>query len=294
MLPKSIYESLPIIYASIGLLTVIGVEHVLGKAGGILLIIIGVVVYQMRVRYRRRKIGRTAVEKTASRSRLNGDPASQRKTKVRQDFGHGEQCYEQGDYPAALKWYRRAAEQGYALAQVNLGSMYFEGQGVRPDIQEALKWYRLAAEQGLASAQFDLGVLYEQHGGASQNPHEAFLWYQKAASQGYAPAQVNLASMYAEGQGGAPQDFQRAIMWYREAASQDYGPGCFNLGVIYAEGQGGIERDLITAYVWFSRAAMLGDQDGQLAQKQVGARLTAAQKTQAQELLRKPISKRPT
>lgn len=47
------------------------------------------------------------------------------------------------------------------------------------------------------------------------------------------------------------------------------------------------------AYVWFSRAAVLGDEDALSAQKQVGARLTAAQKSQAQQLLQQPISKRP-
>ena len=293
MLPKPIYESLPFIYMAAGVAAIIGLEHLLGRICGFLLILVGIGVYQMRRRYRHRKIGRTPMEKTSRRPKPNGEPISQRKTKIRQDFENGQHSYEQGDYAAALKWYRRAAEQGYALAQVNLGSMYFDGQGTSPDIQEALKWYRLAANQGLASAQFDLGVLCEQHGRTPQDVQEALTWYQKAAGQGYAPAQVNLAALYAEGQGGVAQDFQQALRWYREAADQGYAPACFNLGVIYAEGQGGVERDLSMAYVWFSRAAVLGDEDALSAQKQVGARLTAAQKSQAQQLLQQPISKRP-
>ena len=40
-----------------------------------------------------------------------------------------------------------------AAAQLNLGNMYADGQGVFKDDFEAVKWYRLAAEQGLAIAQ---------------------------------------------------------------------------------------------------------------------------------------------
>ena len=49
----------------------------------------------------------------------------------------------------AFKWFRKAAEQGHAKAQYNLGLMYDKGQGVPQDYAEAVKWYRLAAEQGL-------------------------------------------------------------------------------------------------------------------------------------------------
>jgi predicted aspartyl protease len=44
-------------------------------------------------------------------------------------------------------WFRKAAEQGLARAQYNLGVMYDEGQGVPKNVEAALLWYRLAAEQ---------------------------------------------------------------------------------------------------------------------------------------------------
>ena len=37
------------------------------------------------------------------------------------------------DYAEAIKWYRKAAEQGYASAQYNLGIMYDDGEGVPQD-----------------------------------------------------------------------------------------------------------------------------------------------------------------
>ena len=48
----------------------------------------------------------------------------------------------------AVKWYRKAAEQGNAKAQYNLGWMYDNGRGVVESDSEAVKWYQKAAEQG--------------------------------------------------------------------------------------------------------------------------------------------------
>ena len=49
------------------------------------------------------------------------------------------------DAQEALKWYRKAAEQGDASAQLNLGVMYHEGQGVPQDFIRAHMWYNVAA-----------------------------------------------------------------------------------------------------------------------------------------------------
>ena len=43
---------------------------------------------------------------------------------------------------------RARAEQGDALAQVNLGNRHRRGDGVPQDDAEALRWNRLAADQG--------------------------------------------------------------------------------------------------------------------------------------------------
>ncbi|PIR00341.1 MAG: hypothetical protein COV66_07620 [Nitrospinae bacterium CG11_big_fil_rev_8_21_14_0_20_45_15] len=52
------------------------------------------------------------------------------------------------DYKEAVKWFRKAAEQGFARGQAYLGAMYFDGEGVPKDDKEAVKWLRKAAEQG--------------------------------------------------------------------------------------------------------------------------------------------------
>ncbi len=87
------------------------------------------------------------------------------------------------DYAEAMKWYRKAAEQGLAIAQFNLGSMYYNGEGVPQDYADALQWYRKAAEQGESHAQYNLGVMYEEGRGVPQDYLQAHMWYNLAASR---------------------------------------------------------------------------------------------------------------
>jgi len=56
------------------------------------------------------------------------------------------------DYVEALRWFRRAAEQGNGGAQNHLGLMYFEGEGIVKDEIEAYKWAYLSAQQGVEPA----------------------------------------------------------------------------------------------------------------------------------------------
>ena len=123
------------------------------------------------------------------------------------------------DHAEAVRWYRRAAEQGLAEAQYNLGVMYAKGEGVPQDHAEAMRWYRRAAEQGDASAQGILGHMYYNGIGFPQDHAEAVRWYRRAAEQGDASAQGILAYMYENGI-GVPQDFVQAHKWYNLAASR--------------------------------------------------------------------------
>ncbi|WP_288264747.1 tetratricopeptide repeat protein [uncultured Dialister sp.] len=62
-------------------------------------------------------------------------------------------------YEKAAKWYQKAADQGDAVAQYNLGTMYKNGLGVEQSYKKAAKWYRKAADQGLAAAKKKLSEL---------------------------------------------------------------------------------------------------------------------------------------
>ncbi len=69
-----------------------------------------------------------------------------------------------GNYQEAVRWYRKAAEQGHAKAQYNLGVMYYNGFGVTQDRTEAKKWWEKSAAQGNQTAINNLkdyfGIVY--------------------------------------------------------------------------------------------------------------------------------------
>lgn len=70
------------------------------------------------------------------------------------------------------------------------GLKYYTGDGVKQDYQEALKWFRKAADQGDARAQYNIGLMYDNGIGVALNHIEALIWYQKAADQGDTDAQA--------------------------------------------------------------------------------------------------------
>ena len=104
----------------------------------------------------------------------------------------GDKDYEKGNYTKAIEWYRKAAEQGYARAQSDLGWMYQNGYGISQDYTEAVKWYQKAAEQGYAQAQNKLGNTYYWGIGVTKDYAEAVKWYRKAAEQGDETSKNNL------------------------------------------------------------------------------------------------------
>lgn len=170
-------------------------------------------------------------------------------------------CYANGegvpqDYVEAAKWYRKAANQGNAMAQYNLGLCYYNGKGVPQDYAEAVKCFRRAAEQGYANAQNILGVCYAKGKGVPQDYAEAAKWYRKAAEQGDAMAQWILGISYANGK-GVPQDNAEAVKWYRKAAEQGNAMAQCELGISYVAGKG-VPQDYAEAVKWYRRAAEQG------------------------------------
>jgi TPR repeat protein len=131
----------------------------------------------------------------------------------------GRAAYEHRDFAIAERLFRPLAEHGNAIAQYNLGVMYYKGDGVPQSYPDAVFWYRHAAWQGDASAQLSLGLMYYNGQGTLQSYAEALTWFRKAADQGSAQAQINLGAIYANGQ-GVPQDYIHAHMWLSLAAAK--------------------------------------------------------------------------
>jgi uncharacterized protein len=109
-------------------------------------------------------------------------------------------------YARGRDWFRTAANQRYANLQNALAKLY----DAKQDYTQAVELYRKAAEQGLAKAQFNLGYCYARGLGDNQDYAKALEWYLKAAEQGYAGAQYNLGDCYAKGL-GVNQDYAQAV-----------------------------------------------------------------------------------
>ena len=101
------------------------------------------------------------------------------------DYMHGVNAANKGDYETAYKLWLSSAEQGNAEAQHNLALMYKKGRGVPQDYEEAVKWYRLSAEQGNARSQNNLGVLYDKGQGVLQDYVLAHMWWNLSGSNGH-------------------------------------------------------------------------------------------------------------
>ena len=84
---------------------------------------------------------------TAADIRLVEQGSPQAQVKLGRDY------QDVNDYNQAFKWYKLAAEQSYARAQLNLGLMYSHGgMGVRQDYTLAYMWLNIGAANGSSAA----------------------------------------------------------------------------------------------------------------------------------------------
>ena len=98
------------------------------------------------------------------------------------EVAQGIAATQRDDTAEALKWYLKAADQGDATAEIALGALYNNGQGVPNDYTEAARWYRKAADQGEAHAQYYLGLSYSKGQGVPQDYVQAYMWLNLASA----------------------------------------------------------------------------------------------------------------
>ncbi|GAB0118956.1 tetratricopeptide repeat protein [Acidisoma sp. 7E03] len=99
----------------------------------------------------------------------------------------------------------RRAAAGEARAQYEYGTLAYTGLGIIQDYAAAADWLRKAADQGYAAAQCELGFLYQTgsfaQGPPPPDPKQAVAWYEKAAKQNDACGAFALAALYRRGTG---------------------------------------------------------------------------------------------
>jgi localization factor PodJL len=178
-----------------------------------------------------------------------------------------------GDLPAIIGTtaLRNAALAGDPAAAYEIGSRWFDGQGVQANTTEAKRWFEIAQAKGSIPAAYRIGNILEKGTGATKNLIEAQRYYTLAAEGGHTKAMHNLGVLYSEGFDGKP-DYKSAARWFRMAADRNIKDSQYNLGVLYARGSG-VEANLAESYRWFSLAAAQGDTDAAKKRDDVSKRL---------------------
>jgi hypothetical protein len=142
----------------------------------------------------------------------------------------------------------RAAEEGYVLAQAQLGKMYLQGIGVEQDFSEAVKWLELAVENDDLEAMAYLGRCYMQGKGVLQDYTKAEKLFTPPAEAGNVYAQRMLALLY-DKQG----ECIKSAYWFRSAGSRGDATSQMMMAII-CNSQG----DKIDAYAWALHASSNG------------------------------------
>ncbi|KAF9365212.1 hypothetical protein BGX34_010937 [Mortierella sp. NVP85] len=214
-------------------------------------------------------------------------------------------CYELGlthfpmDPSLSFAWYKRAAMQGHADAELAVSGWYLTGhpQGLLQSEPLAYEWASKAAHRGWSKAEYTLGHYHEVGIGVPQDLDIAKQWYIKAASQGNERALLRLlvghvgldvdyghlkdalldqnhdnpylvhqlAQFHELREYGLVPDEDAAFELYAASAQENYAPAQYRLGACYEFGILGAPRDPVQAVHWYRRGADNGHVEALLA-----------------------------
>jgi TPR repeat protein len=156
-----------------------------------------------------------------------------------------------------IQAYTKSAQDGNLISQLNLGRIYFTGDGVDVDFEKSFFWYEKAALQGSANAQFLVGLAYQNGQGVAEDQQQGHFWMEKALQQGHSGAQVLFAKRYLD-RNGADHDDAKAFLCAQKAADFGVAQGQTLLAMLYTCGIG-TEKDIAKAITYYRRAAAQGE-----------------------------------
>ncbi len=122
----------------------------------------------------------------------------------------------------AVKYYKKAAEQGDAEAQYLFATCLFIGNAVTQNVKQAVEYYQKSAQQEYMKAINDLGVCYARGIGVPKDGKEALAHFGAASEgdHGFYVADSNVAYCYQNGI-GVEKDKHRADVLYIVAEAKE-------------------------------------------------------------------------
>jgi TPR repeat protein len=163
----------------------------------------------------------------------------------------------------ALELFEKAAALGNQRAQINVGILYFRGQGVPRDLVQARAWLEKAAARNDPYALYALGrAMDDTLGLAAADPVRAADLYRRAAELGHPLAAMRYGLALADGY-GVKKEPTAALKWLTYAQANGVAEAGLALGDLYARTPP--QRDktanvktLQSAVSWYEAAAQAG------------------------------------
>jgi len=182
----------------------------------------------------------------------------------------------------ALDSFHRAAELGYASAQVVLGYLYQTGRIVTPEPMQAFDWYKQAAGQDDPLAEWLVGYMIYTGAVPPRDLNEASIWFQKAAGHNDPFGEYLLGRVKLD-----RKDYAGAAVWLQKAALQGLPQAQQQLGLLLLQGRG-VPEDKFGAYVWLLLSSesshSLVNYDLQSLEADLGSNQVEQAKSKAREL----------
>ena len=166
---------------------------------------------------------------------------------------------------------QKEAEKNGVAGQVAAGLVYYLGRGVPQNFPEAMKWFKKAADQGNPDATALLGVMYEEGQGVSRDNAEALKWYSIAEKNGNKKVGVRIEALKSIQQSHERMvalDKEKTAL-EKEKAELEKKLGAeklFETGVKYVQGDG-VPQNMEVAAKYFRLAAEKGLPEAEKALK---------------------------
>ncbi len=170
-------------------------------------------------------------------------------------INQGYEFYRKKNYREALRVFEALEKDEKNWSPLFLGSLYYQGEGVKQDKEKAVSFLTTSANGGNKYAQSALGalLLFDKDCKFDEN---GLYYLLSAAAEKESQAAYNLGQIYWQGLLDIPRDYVKAIYWLNQAADLNNSDALLTLACIYMDGKI-IPRDDQQAFKLIIRASKL-------------------------------------
>ena len=174
--------------------------------------------------------------------------------------------YSENLYETARKFFELADKMGYGKSTMNLGTIYYYGNGVTKDEKKAVELYKKAYERGADNDHSINAIARSFSNDGKGDNATALKWWRIGEEKNYPFCLANLGWAYRYGYGVA-KNCSTAVKYFERsiAAGLTNGYSEERLGDIYFDGGDGIERDYEKAATYYEAALAKGKNPKNLA-----------------------------